>query len=369
MIEASSPPGGPRGPLISKLEAEDPRVAGGADRLLIEFTLTSIIWPEAVMSTAKDSSDVVQFMALFAKVRDWTDDTPSTLESQAADDDGTKALCRKLFWAAASLTMNERRRRQLFANPVDPKFVTVWRDYEQRYAGPLGNVIFSDVIIPDLFSDGSPSSAGTAADVRSALDIRWESADDDALEQARAIEEIIFLAEEEVGMEGREFADGHRERLEDGLAAWARLREETGLDLRGTFRRRELVPFVLVPRHVSRKYGANPLSLFTHLQQAHDAFILGLPFAALALMRSILEIALKNHYQAPGEKLAERIERCKDLPQGASKAALHRLRHLANDVLHFESERVRLPKDMEKDLLQLFHILRALIESAPVYRS
>ena len=50
------------------------------------------------------------------------------------------------------------------------------------------------------------------------------------------------------------------------------------------------VPLVLIPRHVSKSHGeAEKLSLLTHLQQARDAFVFGVPFAALALMRSILK--------------------------------------------------------------------------------
>jgi len=152
--------------------------------------------------------------------------------------------------------------------------------------------------------------------------------------------------------------------------AWKRLVVETGFDLRGIFRRRGLVPFVLIPRHVSRHHGeAEKLSLLTHLQQAHDAFVFGVPFAALALMRSILETTLKGHYHADGKGLETKIDNCQALPRAASKPALHRLRRLANDVLHFNSEQVRLPRDFEKELLSLLYVLRALIEGAPTWRS
>ena len=38
------------------------------------------------------------------------------------------------------------------------------------------------------------------------------------------------------------------------------------------------------------------------LQQAQDAFIYGAPFAAIALMRAILEIVLSRHYGAAGRE-------------------------------------------------------------------
>lgn len=42
--------------------------------------------------------------------------------------------------------------------------------------------------------------------------------------------------------------------MEDAAAAWERLRDDAGFDLHGVFRRREMVPFVLVPRHVAAKH-------------------------------------------------------------------------------------------------------------------
>jgi hypothetical protein len=114
---------------------------------------------------------------------------------------------------------------------------------------------------------------------------------------------------------------------------------------------------------------AEKLSLLTHLQQAHDAFVFGVPFAALALMRSILEVTLTKHYRAEGKDLEEKITHCRNLPPGAPKCDLHKIRRLANDVLHFNNEQVRLPQDFERELLTQLDVLRALIERAPTWRS
>jgi len=62
--------------------------------------------------------------------------------------------------------------------------------------------------------------------------------------------------------------------IQDGIAAWERLKQDTGFDLQGVFRRRALVPFVLVPRKVAAKHGsAETLSMLNNLRQAHDAFV------------------------------------------------------------------------------------------------
>lgn len=116
----------------------------------------------------------------------------------------------------------------------------------------------------------------------------------------------------------------------NGIAAWNPLLDEIGFDLAAVFRRRELTPFVLIPRHVSKRHGAaEPLSLLRLLQQAQEALIYGVPFASIALMRAILERLLKEHYGAIGADLSELIKTAK-LPQTVPPARLHRLRMRAN---------------------------------------
>jgi hypothetical protein len=74
---------------------------------------------------------------------------------------------------------------------------------------------------------------------------------------------------------------------------------------------------------------------------------------------------------AEGKDLRERINHAsRRLPSGASAAALHRLRKLANAVLHLDPEKDEgLPKiepiPLEKEIVSLLFVLRALIEGAP----
>lgn len=203
----------------------------------------------------------------------------------------------------------------------------------------------------------------------SKMDLRWESADDEAREQEGGIEEAIKFAEWNADQGDRWEASQEEfiQRVQDGAAAWGRLKQETGFDLRGVFRRRALVPFVLVPRKVFMKHKSAE-KMRRNLKQAHDAFIFGTPYAALALMRSVMEAVLRDHYGADGGDLSELIRDANDhLPRQANQAALHRLRKLANASLHLGPERdeglasvdeVRL----EKDILGLLFVLRALIE-------
>jgi hypothetical protein len=312
----------------------------------------------------KDSADVIKFLALFAQLKNWSDDDPGCLSKLAKDDEGLKDLCVKLYSAASSLKMNERRRRQLFAAPVDPKFLTAYRDFEERFEKPLAGIWLADIfpMLDEIEPEHTPEA-----------DLQWENADHDGAEQARAIEDAIQFTFETTPY--HDYDKEFLESIEDAMAAWQRLKDDAEFDLRGVFRRRELVPFVLVPSHVAAKHGsAQALSMLKNLQQAHDAFVFGAPFAALALMRSILEVVLRDHYGAGGEDLSERINKAsKRLPSGANPAALHRLRKRANAILHLNSEKnERLPEinppKLEKEIVSLLLVLRALIEGAPQWR-
>ena len=309
----------------------------------------------------KDSPEAVEFMALYRRLKDWCDDDPEELAGFAESDSSVRELCTRLNLRAGLLRRDERRGRQLFTAPVDPKFILAWRDFEDRYQFILSKVWLSQVW-PEALSD-KPSYVPR-------IDLQWDNADDDAREQANAILWAIEFAQEQIGQDHRwgdqpDFVVG----IQDGIDAWARMTEETGFDLRGVFRRRELVPFVLVPRQVSNKQGsADKLSMLRNLQQAHDAFVFGASFAALALMRSVMEVALRDHYGAAGKSLEQLIRSAKSrLPRGASAQRLHRLQDLANAILHIDRDRDQGLLDMdearlEKEIASLLLVLRALIE-------
>ncbi|MCB6179031.1 DUF4145 domain-containing protein [Rhodobacter sp. Har01] len=311
----------------------------------------------------KDSSEVVEFMAFFARLKLYSDDAPEDLAEMAARDSSVMSICAQLFLSADYLRMNERRSRVLFAAPVDPAFLAAWRDYEERYETIVSSIWLSE-LLPELAST-EPSRAPKA-------DLRWMNADDEAGDQAGVIEEAIEFAQFNADQEDRWIDQpDFMERVQDGIAAWERLSQDTGFDLQGVFRRRALIPFVLVPRHIAAKHGsAETLSMLKNLQQAHDAFIFGATFAAVALMRSIMEAVLRDHYRAEGKDLSERIRNARGrLPPGASEGALHRLRKLANAILHLDHEKDEglLKMDQapqEKEIVSLLFALRALIERA-----
>jgi hypothetical protein len=89
------------------------------------------------MTMNKDSPEVVNFMRLFAKLKDWSDDDPDGLPEVANSDESIKDLCLELLRAAGSLQKTERSDPALFTAPVDSKFISTWRDFEERFADVL----------------------------------------------------------------------------------------------------------------------------------------------------------------------------------------------------------------------------------------
>jgi len=317
-----------------------------------------LIWQSTyVPQAAKDHELVARFMRFFAKLKDISDDEPAHVEELSRSDEGFRKLCLDLSLAAGMLNAAERSHRDLFTAPVDPKFVSAWRDYEQRFGGVLAGVFLEDLGLAIRSSaDENPGSEALAL----------EYAEDSARESANAIEAVTDFAEQEIGADHHDYDSAFVEQIELGLLEWKRLQFALGFDVRQALTRRNLVPFVLIPRHVAMKHSQSQLlSLFEHLRQAHEAFVFGTPLAALALLRSVIELVLKNHYHSPGNDLKEYINNATSLPAGMSRTDLHAIRRLANAVLHFNKEAAPPLEDIERQMVKHLDVLRRLIEGVP----
>lgn len=312
------------------------------------------------MTAGKDSAQVVSFMVQFQRLRDLLADDPSELLARASKDEALKELCIGILSVANELRFSERRNQRSFVAPVDPAFIAAWRAYERRYEPHV-----LDIYLPDV----DPAEDEKRVRNRVHPDIVWQETDRWAEELRSALDiSLQFAFASAQAVEHWDGYDGDLEdKTEDSVDAFIELNLAARNDLRGIFRRRALVPFVLVPRHVAQHHGdGEKLSLHTQLEEAHGAFVFGLHFAALALMRSVLETTLKVHYRTPGNDLKERIGNCQNLPRGTSIQSLDRVRKLANNVLHFERNGKQVPSDFEREVLRLLNALRALIEGAPV---
>ncbi len=250
--------------------------------------------------SGKDSAEVVEFMTLFNRLKYWCDDAPEELADLAATDTSVKDLCNRLYAVAQDLHRVEAFEPATFTAPVAPDFVDAWRDYEQRYELTLFEIESRDadtrfIVIPPGFFDS---------------DFRWQAAHVVGLKYALNIGAIFLavniLADEADSVLSRlpkGDSDEDPPTVQEGSEAWGLLTEAVGLDVCGVLRRRQLVPFVMIPRHVGNKYGsAERLSMFRNLEQAHCAFVFGATHAALGLMRSIMESVLRDHYRAEGPR-------------------------------------------------------------------
>jgi Domain of unknown function (DUF4145) len=325
------------------------------------------------MADGKDSAEVVKFLSLYSRLKDWCDDDPDAIFHLAVADTQFKELCMQVLGAAERLHASEQRHRHLFAAPVDPKFLSAWRDFEARYEHVLA-ANWSTFVFGDEGTDLSDQSKSSTS-----MDRKWKHADLNAKIAADLIEKVIGFARVQAFDDDEplepDYPMSAEEAVEMAIDYWESLTDEIGFDLADVFRRRRLVPFVFFPRHIAARHGATEkTSIYQSLQQAHDAFIFGVPFAALALMRSIMETVLRDHYNAEGNDLSERINSVrKILPAGANEAALHRLRKLANAVLHGRADSGEMlttlePFQMEKEMMSLLLVLRALIEGVPQWR-
>jgi hypothetical protein len=89
-----------------------------------------------------------------------------------------------------------------------------------------------------------------------------DHAEDSARETANAIEAVFDFAEKNIG-DYSDYDSAFVEQIELGLLEWKRLQFELGFDVRQVLTRRNLVPFVLIPRHVATKHSpSQTLSLF-----------------------------------------------------------------------------------------------------------
>lgn len=387
----------------------------------------------------KDSPEVVEFRVLFARLKDWSENDPDSLSSDANADKEIEKLGLHLLKAAGRIQKRERIHRDLFTGPVDPKFISEWRDFEERFAITLLNI-------------RTVAAAGDR-DLLFSFDFyeepdQWAMADYKAMSAARSLDKTIryarvhaeqvieavgpelILREINIKVQGpnlqvhfdkmvdaelkvddelNKFAEEIRGEIassndetqksklrsmhfafacqlddehdinytaKEGWEFWENLKYESRLDLRGIIRRRALIPFVLFPRHVSARLTRTDLpSIYQNLRQAHEAFVFGVHFAALTLMRSVMEIVVRDHYGGTGSNLSQCIDSAtkrRSLPK-ARADKLYELKNLADKILHVQSEggagiTIKDKRDFELQIITHLFTLRALIEESPLLR-
>jgi hypothetical protein len=92
------------------------------------------------MDESSDSPDVQAFMVAFQKLRNMTGDAPEALGAKGVDNTALANLCISLSSAATTLRIAERSRRELYSAPTNPKFIAAWKDFNDRYFGPVSEM-------------------------------------------------------------------------------------------------------------------------------------------------------------------------------------------------------------------------------------
>jgi len=192
------------------------------------------------MRAGKDDPRSMEFRRLYRKLRDWTDDKPSVLKANVSDDEGLKKLCIDLHFAKFIIQTDEREHRKLFREPVDAKFIADWRDYEKHW-----DDILSDIAWDEICAD---APAVPNAKTKDPFALLWEAADEGAREEALELDAAIEQAVSSV--EFGDFPEGYPESVERSVREFRRLPQKIGLDLIGVFRRRQLIPLVLIPERL-----------------------------------------------------------------------------------------------------------------------
>lgn len=307
------------------------------------------------MSEDKDSPEVVEFLSLFAQAKRRCNSNPQHLGALIQSDDDVRKLCSELAFAHEMIFVAEDQEREKFSSPVNPLFIKALREYEARYAA----------VMPRLFeSDPEPP-----------LMTLWRQCDDDAAQGVQDLESLVYLSRSS-GVSSRLsecFGRTLVDELDSGIEAWEYLTGTVGFDPRGAIRRRCLIRLALVPRSMASRFGNQAkYSLAKNLQQAHEAFIFGATLAALALMRSILEVVLRDFYKASGEKLDHMIRDAEErelLPGDLSFFDVRRLKRTADKVVHLD-RKISPPlldyddEKLEREIARLFGVLHRLIEQA-----
>jgi hypothetical protein len=315
------------------------------------------------MGYGKDSVEVVDFLRLFADLRGKCNENPGAVFQLAVDDEKFEDLCIKLAKAAQRLRRGEGEYGDFFAAPVDPSFLSDWRLYERHFQ----NVIEAnwDPLVVSLVRQKPTVDKSKKSTTKDRRKERFEFSqlmNADLREETTQFLRLYDFGEEMIYEDWPLTAN---EGVNSLIDHWENLPDDLGLDLVEVNRRRHMLPFVLIPRHVSNHHGEmERLSLLTNLREAQHAFVFGLHFAALAMMRSVLEVTLKKHYPTSGTDLEQLIDNCESLPNGFSRQTLHRIRLLTNDILHMNNDK-RFSDDFVAELARLLNVLRILIEEAP----
>ena len=352
------------------------------------------------MISVEAEQQVSNFLACFTQLKNYSDDDPIELMKLCCSDDSVVELCAEIFASYKDIKDENDLNSSAYIHSISKNFINFFRDYENRYhlactwgsmcdsdspaAGSAKDIIQIYIQNKDIYTKHSshlnPSHINKGA---------WEIADEDAVTAKAKIDDATIISQYLVGwvesypaLNESLLEAGGSDAIEliqsasEGSEVFRNLETITDIDIQGIIRRKSLAPLILVQSKSSHgSHSSLQISLFSILNQAHKAFIFGLNFASISMLRSTLEVILRDHYKLGGTsregRPIELLQMINDsyskLPKDIGPMHLHKLRIKANSILHVSPKNVEGESSdpimaLEIEVLEYLHTIRRLIE-------
>ena len=238
-------------------------------------------------------------MAVFAKILTATEGQPSRIPLLYKNDADFAAACRAINDQAFFLDFRVKDSGDFVVENVDPRFIKLWRSYQQDFAPQIEPLAANDFFKELGFDENSEVKELVDDDEHPPPDPD-SVVKEEAMDESRTIETRLELGsydrlnpgiDEEVAQE-----------VYEGERALERLFSSIGLSIAGAIYRQKKLPAIHIPTHISSSYGQGEISLANVVREAMRAFVVGMPLAALALCRTASELVIREHYKIGDSK-------------------------------------------------------------------
>jgi hypothetical protein len=318
----------------------------------------------------RNSELTVGFLTSFSRLKRYMDGSePSTLGFAASQDESIADAASQLGWSALWLEVAIDRVKAKTVKPVDPAFIAAFRDYEENWKESVSTEMWRGLGLDDAI-DGSPPLPRHANSNQTSAEYNWQLEDSQAAAITNNFETAIGRAVLEAE-EDESLPEAFRDSMIEAGATWDQLKTGQEIDIQGMLRRRQLLPVTFVSQKFVDQARPELLENFT---EARNAFIGGAPKAALSMLRSVLEIGLRDFLPKVGQypdlsALINAADKFLVLPKNANRTLLHFIRSEANSALHgsdsngFSALKSKSRSaEIEIELVRLFKVIRALVE-------
>jgi len=304
----------------------------------------------------KAGNEGSRFLLAFQTLKHAVCDDPHLLSSRWRDDPKLQKLCDELSSMIHVFVRTEDAARLAFTPHVPAAAIAARSDYEVRWQGIVSDVVnreWEDLLAEFL---EAPDTLNEQPEQRDLLADEIQMHKRSAKSLAASLEAVLDYAEEKRADD----EDGNFEWMEEGFEAWQTLVSQCGLNVAGALWRRRMVPHILIPSHVSKRYGSGNASLYRRMLQAADAFVFGVPLASLAMQRAVLEQVLKDHWDAERSHIRDA-----NLPNLSWDSRADRLKRRANEAMHESTDHLK-GDELNRLIIESFGLLKLLIENAPI---